>query len=48
MRVVTLKDIPEEPLGEATPIAGWTGGSVTRSRRRSSLTATHQTIAVAW
>jgi quercetin dioxygenase-like cupin family protein len=33
MRVVTLKDIPEEPLGEATPIAGWTGGSVTRSRQ---------------
>jgi len=33
MRVVTLKDIPEEDLGEATPIAGWTGGSVTRSRQ---------------
>ena len=33
MRVVTLKDIPEESLGEATPIAGWTGGSVTRSRQ---------------
>jgi quercetin dioxygenase-like cupin family protein len=33
MHVVTLKDIKEEPLGEATPIAGWTGGSVTRSRQ---------------
>jgi quercetin dioxygenase-like cupin family protein len=33
MRVVTLADIPEEDLGEATPIAGWTGGSVTRSRQ---------------
>ena len=33
MRVVTLKDIPKEDLGEATPIAGWTGGSVTRSRQ---------------
>lgn len=33
MRVVTLNNIPEEPLGEATPIAGWTGGSVTRTRQ---------------
>lgn len=33
MRVVTLNDIPVEDLGEATPIAGWTGGSVTRSRQ---------------
>jgi quercetin dioxygenase-like cupin family protein len=33
MRVVTLTNIPEEPLGEATPIAGWTGGSVTRTRQ---------------
>ena len=33
MRVVTLNDIPKQDLGEATPIAGWTGGSVTRSRQ---------------
>lgn len=33
MRVVTLNDIPVEDLGEATPIEGWTGGSVTRSRQ---------------
>jgi quercetin dioxygenase-like cupin family protein len=33
MRVVTLNEIAEEPLGEATPIAGWTGGSVTRTRQ---------------
>ena len=33
MRVVTLDDIPHEDLGEATPIAGWAGGSVTRSRQ---------------
>jgi quercetin dioxygenase-like cupin family protein len=33
MRVATLKDIPEVSLGEATPIEGWTGGSVTRSRQ---------------
>ena len=33
MRVVTLKNLPEEPLGEATPIAGWTGGSVVRTRQ---------------
>ena len=33
MRVVTLNALQEEPLGEATPIAGWTGGSVTRTRQ---------------
>ena len=33
MRVVTLNDIPHEDLGEATPISGWTGGSVTRTRQ---------------
>ncbi len=33
MRVVTLADIPHEDLGEATPIAGWSGGPVTRSRQ---------------
>ena len=33
MRVTHLIDIPEEELGEATPIAGWSGGSVTRTRQ---------------
>jgi len=33
MRVVRLDTLPKEPLGEATPIAGWTGGSVTRTRQ---------------
>jgi quercetin dioxygenase-like cupin family protein len=33
MRVVSIADLHEEPMGEATPIAGWTGGSVTRSRQ---------------
>ena len=33
MQVVTLDDIPHEDLGEATPIAGWSGGSETRSRQ---------------
>jgi 4-carboxymuconolactone decarboxylase len=33
MRVVTLNTIAEIPLGEATPIAGWTGGSVVRTRQ---------------
>jgi quercetin dioxygenase-like cupin family protein len=33
MRVVTLNTLPEIALGEATPIAGWTGGSVTRTRQ---------------
>jgi len=33
MRVVKLKDIPEQDLGEAPPIAGWTGGSARRTRQ---------------
>jgi quercetin dioxygenase-like cupin family protein len=33
MRVVKIADLREEPMGEATPIAGWTGGVVTRSRQ---------------
>ncbi len=33
MRVVTIDELPKEDLGEATPIAGWTGGSVTRARQ---------------
>jgi 4-carboxymuconolactone decarboxylase len=33
MRVVTIADLREEPMGEATPITGWTGGSVSRSRQ---------------
>ena len=33
MHVVKLNTLQEEPLGEATPIAGWTGGSVTRTRQ---------------
>jgi quercetin dioxygenase-like cupin family protein len=33
MRVVKLADIPHEDLGEATPVPGWTGGSVTRTRQ---------------
>jgi quercetin dioxygenase-like cupin family protein len=33
MRVVKISQLPEEPMGEASPIAGWTGGAVTRSRQ---------------
>ncbi len=33
MRVVRLDNIPEKYLGEATPIFGWTGGSVRRTRQ---------------
>jgi quercetin dioxygenase-like cupin family protein len=33
MHVVKISTLPEEPMGEATPIAGWTGGAVTRSRQ---------------
>ncbi|RPJ21262.1 MAG: cupin domain-containing protein [Planctomycetaceae bacterium] len=33
MRVVNISELQEEPLGEATPIEGWSGGAVTRSRQ---------------
>ena len=33
MRVVTLDTLPHQDLGEATPIAGWPGGSVSRTRQ---------------
>jgi quercetin dioxygenase-like cupin family protein len=33
MRVVHINALPEESMGEATPIAGWTGGPVTRTRQ---------------
>ncbi len=33
MRVVNIAELREEPMGEATPIEGWSGGAVTRSRQ---------------
>jgi quercetin dioxygenase-like cupin family protein len=33
MRVLKIKDLPEEAMGTATPIAGWGGGSVSRTRQ---------------
>lgn len=33
MRVSTIDNIDKVSLGEATPIPGWTGGSVTRARQ---------------
>jgi quercetin dioxygenase-like cupin family protein len=33
MRVVKLNDLPEKPMDSATPIAGWTGGPVSRTRQ---------------
>jgi len=33
MRVVKLNNLPEKPMGTATPIAGWTGGEVIRTRQ---------------
>jgi quercetin dioxygenase-like cupin family protein len=33
MRVVNIAELQEEPMGEATPIEGWSGGAVTRSRQ---------------
>jgi quercetin dioxygenase-like cupin family protein len=33
MRVVKIADVRPEPMGEATPVPGWKGGAVTRSRQ---------------
>ena len=33
MRVLKINDLPEKPMGTATPIAGWTGGAVSRTRQ---------------
>lgn len=33
MRVLKISDLPEEAMGTATPIAGWTGGAVSRTRQ---------------
>ena len=33
MRVVRFHDLPKEPMGEATPVPGWTGGPVSRTRQ---------------
>ena len=33
MRVLKIHDLPENPMDSATPIAGWTGGPVSRTRQ---------------
>ena len=33
MRVLKIDALPKEPMGTATPIAGWTGGAVSRTRQ---------------
>ena len=33
MRVLTIKDLPQQPMGTATAIEGWTGGAVNRTRQ---------------
>jgi quercetin dioxygenase-like cupin family protein len=33
MRVLKINDLPEKAMGTATAIAGWTGGSVNRTRQ---------------
>ena len=33
MRVLKINELPEKPMDTATPIAGWTGGSVSRTRQ---------------
>jgi len=33
MRVLKISDLPEKPMDTATPIKGWTGGPVSRTRQ---------------
>jgi quercetin dioxygenase-like cupin family protein len=33
MRVVRIHDLPEKPRDSATPVPGWTGGAVSRTRQ---------------
>jgi len=33
MRVLKINDLPEQAMGTATPIAGWTGAAVSRTRQ---------------
>jgi quercetin dioxygenase-like cupin family protein len=33
MRVFKIDDLPEKPMDSATPISGWTGGQVSRTRQ---------------
>jgi quercetin dioxygenase-like cupin family protein len=33
MRVLKINGLPEQPMDTATPIAGWTGGPVSRTRQ---------------
>jgi quercetin dioxygenase-like cupin family protein len=33
MRVLKIKDLPEKPMDTATPVPGWTGGPVSRTRQ---------------
>ena len=33
MRVIRFRELPEKPMDGATPIAGWTGGPVSRTRQ---------------
>ncbi|HEY7165283.1 MAG TPA: cupin domain-containing protein [Candidatus Binatia bacterium] len=33
MRVIKLYNLPEEPMSSATPIPGWSGGPVIRTRQ---------------
>jgi quercetin dioxygenase-like cupin family protein len=34
MRVLKISELPEEPMSGATPVPGWTGGPVSRTRQK--------------
>ena len=33
MRLISIRDLPEKPMDSATPIPGWSGGAVRRTRQ---------------
>ncbi|HEY3304440.1 MAG TPA: cupin domain-containing protein [Candidatus Binatia bacterium] len=33
MRVLKIRELPEKPMDTATPVPGWTGGPVSRTRQ---------------
>lgn len=33
MRILKIEDLPEKPMDGATPVPGWSGGPVSRSRQ---------------
>ncbi len=48
MRVLKINDLPEKAMGTATPIAGWTGGAVSRTRQEVIGDGSRNSFAATW